>query len=117
MTQPDTATKVVPAGENTWKFWCPGCDSAHVVSNAWQVDAEAATISPSVLVHSSKHLIDSTLEGHALTAPENIAESPRCHSFVTAGRIQFLGDCTHALAGQAVDLPEWIDASDEFRGQ
>lgn len=29
-----------------------------------------------------------------------------CHSFVTDGRIQFLGDCTHALAGQTVDLPE-----------
>ena len=30
-----------------------------------------------------------------------------CHSFVTDGRIQFLADCTHALAGQTVDLPEW----------
>jgi Family of unknown function (DUF6527) len=29
-----------------------------------------------------------------------------CHSFVTNGRIQFLNDCTHALAGQTVDLPE-----------
>lgn len=29
-----------------------------------------------------------------------------CHSFVTDGRIQFLPDCTHALAGQTVDLPE-----------
>lgn len=29
-----------------------------------------------------------------------------CHSFVTAGRIEFLPDCTHALAGQTVDLPE-----------
>lgn len=29
-----------------------------------------------------------------------------CHSFVTDGRIQFLSDCTHALAGQTVDLPE-----------
>ena len=29
-----------------------------------------------------------------------------CHSFVVDGRIQFLGDCTHALAGQTVDLPE-----------
>jgi hypothetical protein len=32
---------------------------------------------------------------------------PSCHSFVTDGRIQFLNDCTHALAGQTVDLPEW----------
>jgi len=28
----------------------------------------------------------------------------RCHSFVTDGQIQFLGDCTHALAGQTVPL-------------
>lgn len=30
----------------------------------------------------------------------------RCHTFITDGRIQFLGDCTHALVGQTVDLPE-----------
>jgi hypothetical protein len=29
-----------------------------------------------------------------------------CHSFVRDGRIEFLSDCTHALAGQTVDLPE-----------
>jgi hypothetical protein len=29
-----------------------------------------------------------------------------CHSFVTDGRIQFLSDCTHELAGQTVELPE-----------
>lgn len=32
-----------------------------------------------------------------------------CHSFVTEGRIQFLGDCTHALANQTVDLPDWTE--------
>lgn len=30
-----------------------------------------------------------------------------CHSFVTDGQIQFLGDCTHAMAGQTVPIPEW----------
>jgi hypothetical protein len=29
-----------------------------------------------------------------------------CHSFVRNGQIQYLGDCTHRLAGQTVDLPE-----------
>jgi hypothetical protein len=29
----------------------------------------------------------------------------RCHSFVVDGQIQFLGDCTHKLAGQTVPLP------------
>lgn len=32
-----------------------------------------------------------------------------CHSYVTNGRIQYLGDCTHELAGQTVDLPELVD--------
>jgi hypothetical protein len=27
-----------------------------------------------------------------------------CHSFVRAGRIEFLPDCAHALAGQTVDM-------------
>lgn len=30
-----------------------------------------------------------------------------CHSFVRAGKIEFLGDCTHALKGQTVPLPDW----------
>ncbi|WP_373379920.1 hypothetical protein [Cupriavidus nantongensis] len=35
----------------------------------------------------------------------------RCHSFVgcngaAPGQITFLGDCTHALAGQTVELPD-----------
>ena len=29
-----------------------------------------------------------------------------CHSFVTDGKIQFLSDCTHGLAGQTVELSE-----------
>ena len=31
----------------------------------------------------------------------------RCHSFVREGRIEFLSDCTHALAGQTVELPDF----------
>lgn len=29
-----------------------------------------------------------------------------CHSYVKEGRIEFLSDCTHELAGKVVDLPE-----------
>jgi hypothetical protein len=52
----------------------------------WNGDLEKPTFSPSLL---------------------NYIESPggrRCHSFIKEGRIQFLGDCTHALKGQTVDL-------------
>ena len=30
----------------------------------------------------------------------------RCHYFVTAGRIQYCGDSTHAMAGQPIDLSD-----------
>jgi len=30
----------------------------------------------------------------------------RCHLFLTDGKIQFLSDCHHALAGQTVDMVE-----------
>ena len=99
--------RVEPAGDSHWKFWCPGCGDAHVVSSAWEVDVESATISPSVLVHSVRRFVDSDLVGDALMAPGNATVSPLCHSFVRGGRIEFLGDSTHSLAGQTVDLPEW----------
>ena len=55
-------------------------------------NVDAPTFTPSVLVRYSW------------------SDGPRvCHSFVTDGRIQFLGDCTHNLAGQTVDLPDWED--------
>lgn len=37
-----------------------------------------------------------------------IKNSSICHSFITDGRIQFLSDCTHALAGKTVDLPDLL---------
>lgn len=79
-------------------FWCPGCDGAHAVAVGdgpgprWGYNDNPGkpTFTPSILV----------------TWP---SLTKRCHSFVTDGRIQFLGDCTHALAGQTVDIPDWDD--------
>ena len=81
-------------------FECPGCDMVHGISTGagpgprwgYNGNADAPTFTPSVLVR------------------YNWSDGPRvCHSFVTDGRIQFLGDCTHKLAGLTVDLPDWED--------
>lgn len=71
-----------------WGFWCVGCDEMHVVDSTWQVNPLTNTISPSVLV---------TMPGDA---------SYRCHSFVRDGKIEYLGDCSHAMAGKTVDMVE-----------
>ena len=90
-------------------FHCPGCDSAHGVSAAWEFNGSMMLPSfrPSILALPHGTLIDIDLEGDELTAPSNVRQTPRCHSYVTDGQIQFLPDSTHELAGQTVELPEW----------
>ncbi len=43
--------------------------------------------------------------------PSTHKTKEQCHSFIEKGKIRFLPDCTHSLAGQTVDLPEneWPD--------
>lgn len=90
--------------DNGLMFWCPGCNHAHRIQYGagagprwgWNGNPERPTFTPSVLV---------TYEG--ANAGVDGAPPAVCHSFVTEGRIQFLSDCTHRLAGQTVDLPAW----------
>jgi len=82
-------------------FWCPGCNMAHSIRtnpDGWGYNGNpnAPTFTPSVLV---------TYNG--LNAGIDGAPPAVCHSFVTDGKIQFLSDCTHSLAGVTVPLAEW----------
>ncbi|RNL66226.1 ammonia monooxygenase [Nocardioides marmoriginsengisoli] len=107
-----TATNGTAPGRRV-HFRCPGCGTVHGVtvdapnSWTWNGDLQRPTFEPSVLVHPHRTFVNGDLDGDALTAPENITMTPLCHSFVRGGRIEFLGDCTHGLAGQTVDLPPW----------
>ncbi len=98
------STKLRSAEDGGILFWCPGCDGAHQVKVGqgagprwgYNGNPDAPTFTPSVLVR---------YEGADADTPEGIPSV--CHSFVTDGRIQFLGDCTHHLAGQTVALPDF----------
>jgi hypothetical protein len=93
-------------------FWCPGCNEYHAVSinsqghPVWGFNGseESPTITPSILVRGTKRLTNE--EAERILHGEKIEPTPLvCHSFVRDGRIEFLSDCTHALAGQTVELP------------
>lgn len=94
-------------GGTTLVFKCPGCKSRHAVTVGpgdgprwtWNGSLDAPTLSPSILV--TRPAVPDAGPGF-----EEFRTALRCHSFVRDGRIQFLSDCTHALAGQTVDLPE-----------
>lgn len=76
---------------------CPACRDAdrcwahvfHIAKDGrgWNFDGnyERPTFSPSMLAYDDK--------GY------------RCHSFVRDGKIEYLGDCTHSMAGQTIELP------------
>ena len=98
-------------GSQTFLFDCPGCGALHAPcvragsrydtrANGlgpvwgWNGSMDAPTFTPSLLVRWNG--------GRG----ENRADEV-CHSFITDGHIQFLSDCTHELAGQTVDLPDW----------
>lgn len=80
-------------------FFCPGCREMHAIrvggACGWSYsgDAENPTFAPSIRV--SGVIVDDD----GMFVADKV-----CHSFVRNGRIEFLGDCTHALSGQTVDL-------------
>jgi hypothetical protein len=104
-------------GENSIAFFCPGCKDIHIVNCKtwnWNGDVLKPTFSPSVLVTAGHYMSEwqgpecwcNYLERYPNNAPTSF-KCVRCHSFVKDGQIEFLGDCSHKLAGKTVPLPEW----------
>ena len=85
-----------------FQFYCKGCKCHHAVWTKPSKDIDAVwgfndsmerpTITPSILVRWSR----------PSTPPVDFV----CHSFITDGKIQYLTDCTHELAGQTIELPD-----------
>jgi hypothetical protein len=106
-----------------WSFRCPGCGDTHSLSSQiWSFNGnfEAPTFRASVLVTTGCYTAGHkpgdrcwcvyNAEQREKGEPEAPFKCRRCHSYVTDGQIQFLGDCTHALVGQTVPLPDWEQA-------
>ena len=91
-----------PELADMYKFFCPACKECHWVSvgprSVWPSnvrwtfngDLEKPTINPSLLVTYKRPNGDRV-----------------CHSFIRDGKIQYLGDCTHELKGQTVEIPDF----------
>lgn len=97
--------KLCPIEENGeivgYMFDCPGCQMSHAVyvkphknelGASWDFNGnlDKPTFNPSILAK--------------VQAPH---KTMICHLFVRDGMIQFLGDCTHELRGQTVEIPEF----------
>ena len=106
-------------------YWCQGCDMLHQVAVGegdvprwgYNGNPEAPTFTPSVLVR--WHQWTPPAYNPEIAAKIKSGEIVQtkvekvCHTFITDGRVQFLGDCTHQYAGQTLELPDlpgdWTD--------
>lgn len=123
MTAPVEITRAIEANgveAAQLGIFCPGCGIAHFVNvKAWQAgcavwtwngDRDKPTFSPSLLVRwNGSKRGDSDEPRH----PYSSDEKRVCHSFVRDGQWQFLGDCTHTLRGQTVQIPPFRFYDDE----
>jgi hypothetical protein len=103
-------------------FDCPGCGFSHEINTyvntgepVWSFNGNLAkpTVTPSILVRFVSHPGNAEMDGdekYVLGDDGRLkgAKDEVCHSFITDGKIQFLSDCTHSLAGQTVELPEFL---------
>lgn len=89
-------------------FFCPACKTTHSINTnpkngpVWQYSNNkntGATILPS---------IKCTVDYPRYTSV--------CHFYITNNHFRYLNDCTHQLAGQTVEIPNWPYKPHEFGG-
>jgi hypothetical protein len=100
-------------------WWCLGCENIHWVrvagdGNNWEFngDLERPTFKPSVLIRSG-HYAPFHKPGEDCWCTFNAKHPDRtsfrcviCHTHVIDGRVQYLLDCSHELAGRTIELPD-----------
>lgn len=112
-------------GGRSLLFYCIGCGMAHRVNVGtgpgprwgYNESPEKPTFTPSILVRRVQwtppaydpEVAEKIKSGEIVQTKVDMV----CHTFITDGRIQYLGDCTHHLAGQTIDLPEFRWGEDD----
>jgi hypothetical protein len=81
-----------PAGRDKdvlWVFFCEGCKCLHHFDSRWKFngDVDRPTFFPSLIV-----------------SPDSIER--RCHLIIKNGKIEYLSDCHHILAGKTFEMED-----------
>lgn len=101
------------------QFWCPACSEDHLIvydgpdrstrpDLYWGFDGnyDSPTFTPSVLVTGYKTVNDENgWTGEWVKDASGNPVPKLCHTYVTAGQINYLGDCQHDRANSVAALP------------
>ena len=92
--------------DSGYSHWCPACEEMHNFyvdkpthkGARWSFDGNVnrPTFAPSMNISSP-----ACDWGDGEHTP-----AMRCHYILTVGQIQFCGDCTHAMVGKVIELPD-----------
>jgi hypothetical protein len=77
-------------------FFCPGCSTNHLINTNRFLGQPCHKL--------TGPLSRPTVRASILSIGDEQLGKPHCHSFITEGRITFMQDCTHRLAGQTIDM-------------
>lgn len=95
-------------GEAAW-IYCPGCKGYHALRIRMPAEPTPEEIADWKANRAGLWTFNGDVERPTFRASLLIGRDHpemRCHSFITDGQIQFLGDCFHELKGQTVPLPD-----------
>ncbi len=95
--------------EGGFSHWCPGCEEMHVIATRWSFDGnvDRPTFNPSVKITGVQSVVvKGEWTGEWVRDAQGKPLRYCCHYILTAGRLNFCPDSTHALAGKTVDLPD-----------
>lgn len=101
-------------------FYCAGCDYNHIIYTdeadlpdyhaKWSFDGNmrAPTFKPSLLCRTGHHVRGMPQPPDCDYCGDDSDACTICHSFIRNGKIEYLSDCTHDLAGKTVDMVDVI---------
>jgi hypothetical protein len=95
--------------EGGCSHWCPGCEEMHILPDSWKFDGnlDSPTFTPSFKHEGRQRVfVDGKWTGEWKRDASGNTIPYTCHYILTAGVLNFCGDCTHKLVGQAVPLPK-----------
>lgn len=106
---------------NMVAFYCKGCNQYHSINinkdgTGWEFNEnyESPTFTPSIKV-TSGHYMTGHNGGCWCTYNKSNPDNPSsfkcliCHCYVTNGKIEYLSDCSHDLAGKIVEMENELD--------
>ena len=87
-----------------YMFWCVGCGSHHLIP----VKSEKR---PDVVWEFNNDMEKPSFKPSLLNRFETLRKGSLhiCHLFITDGKIQYCGDCTHKYAHLTVDMSDAIN--------